>query len=144
MSGSLAQCTPESLLSHAYMLLQPQPQEQPDEQDIAITAEMSRQLEPLWAALSTTITQIEAALPAHVDTSSEAPSAAATILPPGAAQVSIRNLISGCSHSLISLNLLHRDKRCGQGRQSGCCWCCSMSTSSRLCVLCAAVVKHAT
>ncbi len=48
---------------------------------------MSQRLEPLWAALSATITQIEANLPAHVDTSSEAPSAAASILPPGAAQV---------------------------------------------------------
>lgn len=58
-----------------------------DEQDAAITAEMSQRLEPLWAALSATITQIEANLPAHTDTSSEAPSAAASILPPGAAQV---------------------------------------------------------
>jgi len=64
-----------------------QPEEQIDEQDAAITAEMSQRLEPLWAALSATITQIEANLPAHVDTSSEAPSAAASILPPGAAQV---------------------------------------------------------
>ena len=48
---------------------------------------MSQRLEPLWAALSATITQIEANLPAHTDTSSEVPSAAASILPPGAAQV---------------------------------------------------------
>lgn len=68
------------------MLLQPQ--EQLDEQDAAITADMSKRLEPLWAALSATITQIEANLPAHVDSSSEATSAAASILPPGAAQVS--------------------------------------------------------
>lgn len=65
-----------------------QPQEQLDEQDAAITTEMSKRLEPLWAALSATITQIEAKLPAHVDNSSEATSAAASILPPGAAQVS--------------------------------------------------------
>lgn len=65
-----------------------QPKEQQDEQDAAITAEMSKRLEPLWAALSATITQIEASLPAHVDNSSEATSAAASILPPGAAQVS--------------------------------------------------------
>ncbi len=66
-----------------------------DEQDAAITAEMSQRLEPLWAALSATITQIEANLPAHTDTSSEAPSAAASILPPGAAQV--------CHHPLCTL-----------------------------------------
>ncbi|KAL0033594.1 hypothetical protein WJX79_006288 [Trebouxia sp. C0005] len=66
---------------------QDQAKEQVDEQDSAITAEMSQRLEPLWAALSATITQIEANLPAHTDTSSEAPSAAASILPPGAAQV---------------------------------------------------------
>lgn len=65
-----------------------QAKEQQDEQDAAITAEMSKRLEPLWAALSATITQIEASLPAHVDSSSEATSAAASILPPGAAQVS--------------------------------------------------------
>ncbi|DBB00800.1 TPA: hypothetical protein ACH3X1_000730 [Trebouxia sp. C0004] len=66
---------------------QDQAKEQVDEQDAAITAEMSQRLDPLWAALSATITQIEANLPAHTDTSSEAPSAAASILPPGAAQV---------------------------------------------------------
>ena len=65
-----------------------QPQKQLDEQDAAITAEMGSRLEPLWAALSATITQIEANLPAHVDSSSEATSAATSILPPGAAQVS--------------------------------------------------------
>ena len=70
------------------LLLLLQPGEQLDEQDAVITAEMSKRLEPLWAALSATITQIEANLPAHVDSSSEANSAAASILPPGAAQVS--------------------------------------------------------
>ena len=73
--------------SKTCLLLLLQPKEQPDEQDAAITAEIAKRLEPLWAALSATITQIEANLPAHVGTGSEAPSAAASILPPGAAQV---------------------------------------------------------
>ena len=73
------------LVAHLLVLLQAE--EQQDEQDAAITAEMSKRLEPLWAALSATITQIEASLPAHVDSSSEATSAAASILPPGAAKV---------------------------------------------------------
>lgn len=76
----------DALVAHLLVLLQPQ--EQLGEQDAAITAEMSKRLEPLWAALSATITQIEAKLPAHVDSSSEATSAAASILPPGAAQAS--------------------------------------------------------
>ena len=74
-----------AFVAHLPLLLQSK--EQLDEQDAAITAEMSKRLEPLWAALSATITQIEAKLPAHVDSSSEATSAAASILPPGAAQV---------------------------------------------------------
>lgn len=74
-----------AFVAHLPLLLQSK--EQLDEQDAAITAEMSKRLEPLWAALSATVTQIEANLPAHVDTSSEATSAAASILPPGAAQV---------------------------------------------------------
>ena len=76
----------DALVAQLLVLLQPQ--EQLGEQDAAITAEMSKRLEPLWAALSATITQIEAKLPAHVDSSSEATSAAASILPPGAAQAS--------------------------------------------------------
>ena len=64
-----------------------QPQEAADERDTAITAEMGQCLEPLWVALSAAISQIAAGLPAHVDTGSEQPSAAASILPPGAAQV---------------------------------------------------------
>ena len=61
--------------------------EQSEEQDTAVTAQMGKRLEPLWTALSAAISQIEAKLPANTAPSSELPSAASSILPPGAAQV---------------------------------------------------------
>lgn len=61
--------------------------EQAEEQDSAVAAQMGKRLEPLWAALSAAISQIEAKLPANTAPSSELPSAASSILPPGAAQV---------------------------------------------------------
>lgn len=66
---------------------QAEAQQATDEQDAAITAQMSHRLEPLWAALSTAIAQIEAKLPAAKPPSGSAPATAASILPAGAAQV---------------------------------------------------------
>ena len=71
---------------------------------------MGQCLEPLWVALSAAISQIEAGLPAHVDTGSEQPSAAASILPPGAAQV----------HFVLSLKILLHTLVCGD-------MCCLLS-----------------
>lgn len=66
---------------------QDQAKEQTEEQDTTISTQMGTHLEPLWAALSAAISQIEAKLPAKTAPSSELPSAASSILPPGAAQV---------------------------------------------------------
>ena len=72
---------------------QDEAKEQTDEQDTAVSTQMGKRLEPLWAALSAAISQIEAKLPAKTSPSSELPSAASSILPPGAAQVCCNPLL---------------------------------------------------
>ena len=82
---------------------QDQASEQFEEQDTAVTAQMGRRLEPLWTALSAAISQIEAKLPANTAPSSELPSAASSILPPGAAQV-LHRPYEGAAVALCSVS----------------------------------------